>query len=87
MIIVRKHIQDLVPKAIMKLIISRLKNSVYQEMTHVIFNQLKDPKQKHGIMNLFVEDENLDSLRKEKSKLIELLKKAISIIKDSKIRV
>ncbi|KAI3660861.1 hypothetical protein MP638_006618 [Amoeboaphelidium occidentale] len=81
-VIVRKHIQDLVPKAIVHLMISRVKHDLLKCLTSKIMVTMKDTKDKsvEDPIKFMEENESTKEEKKQKIAMYKLVKEALHII-------
>ena len=83
--IVRKHIQDLVPKAIMLMMVNRLKNDLHSVLTgKILVNEDQHQKGSGGtkvnVLHLLEESEDVRVERQQKVQMLRMVRDALAVI-------
>ena len=73
--IVRKSVQDLVPKAIMKFMVNYVRDSLQSELVRQLYDSA-------NFDDLLTEHESIAQRRKEAAEMLEALTKANSVISE-----
>jgi dynamin 1-like protein len=74
-LIVRKSIQDMVPKAVMKFLVNYVRDNLQSDLVRVLYNA-------ENIDDLLVESDLMSQRRKDASEMLEALNKANNVISE-----
>jgi|UniRef100_A0AC35G351 dynamin 1-like protein len=74
-LIVRKSIQDMVPKAVMKFLVNNVRDNLQSELVRVLYNS-------ENIDELLVESDLMAQRRKDASEMLDALNKANNVISE-----
>jgi dynamin 1-like protein len=74
-LIVRKSIQDMVPKAVMKFLVNYVRDNLQSDLVRVLYNS-------ENIDDLLVESDLMSQRRKDASEMLEALNKANNVISE-----